>query len=428
MVMKATHSLNISQRIATLTVLAAACTMAMTAQAAETDNTNTTESSSAVNNVAAAPSAVDSSRRIIRRAQPSAAVSTATPNTVVNPTANSTTNPTTNLTEGSAANTVTNVPAYNAPAQSSTTPTTTMPSSSVAAATAIMNGAAVNTPAASAPPLNIPASSLQPYQVPQNTGATPANQANASLPATRVYQREAITVPAGVDLSRDALPNIPTPQVQLSAVSFVPTILIPQQQDVSSDKIDVSLLDYFIADVSPNARHYPPNFPNRSQRHYTREKIRALSEWIQPYAEAPNASYEVLIRAAKLNGMGRNLDLGSDYTIRGGRYVDRAIKLDPNSGEANFLYGMMLAEGGGFKEGQKYLDRAAALGYTEAEQSLAQSDLLNDRRSNALERLRRLEQQDPNNEIIRQQIKIIEDGKYYIWDIPAPDIDVKPTA
>ena len=135
----------------------------------------------------------------------------------------------------------------------------------------------------------------------------------------------------------------------------------------------------------------------------------------------------MLLRAAKLNGMGRNLDLGTDYTIRGGRYIDRAIKNRPNSGEANFLYGLMLSEGGGFKEGQKYLDRAVALGYTEAEQSLAQSDLLSDRRDKALERLRRLEQQVPDNSIIRQQIKLVEDGKFYIWDLPAPNVNIKAT-
>ena len=114
--------------------------------------------------------------------------------------------------------------------------------------------------------------------------------------------------------------------------------------------------------------------------------------------------------------------------LSGGQYIDRAIKAQPDSAEANFLYGMMLSEGGGFKEGQKYLDRAVGLGYTEAEQSLAQSDLLSDRRSEALSRLRRLEQKVPDNKVIRQQIKLIEDGKYYIWDLPAPDINVSPNS
>lgn len=253
----------------------------------------------------------------------------------------------------------------------------------------------------------------------------PVGTDSDSTTTTRVYQNAPITN-TGVDVSQ--LSSIPTPQVRISDISFVPTVLIAQKQGLGTDKIDVSLLDDFIAEASPNARHYPPNFPNRSQRYYTREKVKAMSEWIEPYASAPNASYDVLLRAAKLNGMGRNLDLGSDFAVRAGSYIDRAIKLKPDSAEANFLYGMMLSEGGGFKEGKKYLDRAVNLGYVEAEQSLAQSDLLSDRRSQALDRLRRLEQREPNNGIIRQQIKMIEDGKYYIWDIPAPSISIKPSS
>ncbi len=269
-------------------------------------------------------------------------------------------------------------------------------------------------------------------RVQPSTTATPAQLTpeqlaanNAAMPSTRLYQPGPITA-AGIDISRGQLANIPAPQARVSEVSFIKTVLIDQDTR-GNQQIDVSLLDDFIEDVSPNARHYPPNFPNRTQRYNAREKIKALSEWIDPYAKASNASYDVLIRAAKLNGMGRNLDLGTEFAVRGGQYVDRAIKVKANSGEANFLYGMMLAEGGGFKEGQKYLDRAVALGYTEAEQSLAQSDLLSDRRSQALDRLRRLERQNPNNAILLQQIKLVEEGKFYIWDIPAPDINVTPT-
>jgi hypothetical protein len=279
---------------------------------------------------------------------------------------------------------------------------------------------------------NVQQANAQPNRAPLNTTnmaqppAVPAPNAPELTGTTRVYERGPMTA-TGIDLRSGQLPNIPAPQVNISDISFVPTVLIPQQQGLGTDKLDVSLLDDFIKEVSPNARHYPPNFPNRTQRHNAREKIKVMTEWIEPYAKAPNASYDVLIRAAKLNGMGRNLDLGSEYTVRGGQYVDRAIKLKPNSGEANFIYGMMLSEGGGFKEGQKYLDQAVSLGYTEAEQSLAQSDVLSDRRDKALERLRRLAQQVPDNAVIRQQIKLIEDGKFYIWDIPAPDVNIKPS-
>lgn len=352
------------RNVATLTAIAAACSMFLTAPAIAAPDSVP---------AASVPSAIDSSTRIIRRAAPNAAVTQATPN----------------------ASTQDNV----------------------AATTAVTTNASPIVPNTA----NDQSMSTAPSTPP--TIASNAAQAEPT-PATRVYQRGPISS-TGIDISQGQLPAIPVPKTSISDISFVPTVMISQTRS-GIDKLDVSLLDDFIEDVSPNARHYPPNFPNRSQRHYAREKIKVLAEWIEPYASAPDASYDVLIRAAKLNGMGRNLDLGSDFAVRASQYVDRAIKLQPDSGEANFLYGMMLSEGGGFKEGQKYLDRAVSLGYTEAEQSLAQSDLLSDRRSDALERLRRLAQQMPDNAIIPQQIKLIEDGEYYIWDIPAPNVNVKP--
>ncbi|MBE0405391.1 tetratricopeptide repeat protein [Psychrobacter sp. AOP22-C1-22] len=367
-----------SPKFATLTALAAACTMLLSApiNAAETDTTK--EDAVTTSSV---PSATDSSKRVIRRASPKA-------------------------------NTTADTQQNDAPKNDKDVEQTNTQKSESQKNRAQESNAQQN---------RAPMSTAQPQTL-NSVPSTPEFKG-----ATHVYKRGPMTA-TGVDLRSGQLTNIPTPQLELSDVSFVPTTLIPQQTGGSIDKLDVSLLDDFIKEVAPNARHYPPNFPNRSQRHYTREKIKVLAEWIQPYAESPNASYDVLLRAAKLNGMGRNLDLGSDYTIRGGRYIDRAIKLQSDSGEANFLYGLMLSEGGGFKEGQKYLDRAVSMGYTEAEQSLAQSDLLSDRRDEALERLRRLEGQHPDNKIIPKQIKIVEEGKFYIWDIPAPDIDIKPSA
>ena len=385
--MKAISQPNTSSKapkFATLTALAAACAMMLSApvNAAEEADTAAASTSTSV------PSAIDSSKRVIRLAKPNTAISTAQPDAQANA----------GVETGAQNNVQQNAIQPNNMAQ---------PTFSQAGNTQ-PNRAPLNTTNIAQPP------------------AVPTPDTSELTGTTRVYERGPMTA-TGIDLRSGQLPNIPAPQVNISDISFVPTVLISQQQGLGTDKLDVSLLDEFIKEVSPNARHYPPNFPTRTQRHNAREKIKVMTEWIEPYAKAPNASFDVLIRAAKLNGMGRNLDLGSEYTVRGGQYVDRAIKLKPDSGEANFIYGMMLSEGGGFKEGQKYLDQAVNLGYTEAEQSLAQSDVLSDRRDKALERLRRLEQKTPNNAMIRQQIKLVEDGKFYIWDIPAPDVNIKPS-
>ena len=221
----------------------------------------------------------------------------------------------------------------------------------------------------------------------------------------------------GTDLSSQHLSNVALPALSISQLATLPTVLIPQTT-ANNAQLDVSVLDDFITFASPKARHYPPVFNSRTERYNATERLKQLTAWIETYAKDNNASYDVLLRAAKLNAMGRNLDLGSDYAVRAGNYIARAIKLK-DTAEANFLYGAMLAEGGGFKEGTKYLEKAESMGYLEATQSLAQADLLDDKKDRALQRLNDFKAKNPNNPYIDEQLRIVNSGKYYIWDIPA---------
>ncbi|ATQ84766.1 sel1 repeat family protein [Moraxella osloensis] len=250
-----------------------------------------------------------------------------------------------------------------------------------------------------------------------NTGSmivpvlTAPTVANVMYPSTNSVQL------VGTDISAQNFANIPLPTLTLSNISTIKTVLIPRTAD-NSTQLDVSVLDDFITYVTPMARHYPPVFSSRTERYNATERLKSLTAWIESYAQNPNASYEVLLRAAKLNAMGRNLDLGSDYAVRAGNYIARAIKLN-DTAEANFLYGAMLAEGGGFKEGTKYLEKAEKMGYLEATQSLAQADLLDDKKDRAIQRLTEFKAKNPDNPYIDEQLRIIDSGKYYIWDIPA---------
>lgn len=250
-----------------------------------------------------------------------------------------------------------------------------------------------------------------------NTGSmivpvlTAPTVANVMYPSTNSVQL------VGTDISAQNFANIPLPTLTLSNISTVKTVLIPRTAD-NSAQLDVSVLDDFITYATPMARHYPPVFSSRTERYNTTERLKSLTAWIETYAQNPNASYEVLLRAAKLNAMGRNLDLGSDYAVRAGNYIARALRLN-DTAEANFLYGAMLAEGGGFKEGVKYLEKAEKMGYLEATQSLAQADLLDDKKDRAIQRLTEFKARNPDNPYIDEQLRIIDSGKYYIWDIPA---------
>ena len=250
-----------------------------------------------------------------------------------------------------------------------------------------------------------------------NTGSMIVPVLTAPTVANVIYPSTNSVQLVGTDISAQNLANIPLPTLTLSNISTIKTVLVPRTTD-NSTQLDVSVLDDFITYATPMARHYPPVFSSRTERYNTTERLKSLTAWIESYAQNPNASYEVLLRAAKLNAMGRNLDLGSDYAVRAGNYIARAIKLN-DTAEANFLYGAMLAEGGGFKEGAKYLEKAEKMGYLEATQSLAQADLLDDKKDRAIQRLTEFKAKNPDNPYIDEQLRIVNSGKYYIWDIPA---------
>ena len=252
------------------------------------------------------------------------------------------------------------------------------------------------------------------------------NQAVLQAPAMRGEITEVIIPQPGIaNLLQTVVKGLPIPNISVTEIKNISTVTIPA--NTSGTKVmDVTLIDEFINDVSPNVRNYPPNFPSRTAEYITTANIKHLSDWIEPHAAAPDASFDVVLRAAKLNGMARNLNLGTTYTLRAGTHMQKALKLRPDDMEANYLFGMMLSETGGFKEGRKYLDKAVSLGSIDAEQSIAQADLLGDNRNAALKRLRDLAAKHPDNAQLTEQINIVKNGVYYIWNLKADDIDVKP--
>lgn len=251
--------------------------------------------------------------------------------------------------------------------------------------------------------------------------------ANATYDAPKMRgELTAQPVPFAQNLLTMPIKGVPTPVASVGEMTTLPTLLI-QANSTDGTLIDVTLLDDFIADISPNARHYPPSFPNTTSQYNALANIRHLVTWLTPYANAQEASFDVLLRQAKLTIMGRNLGV-SEYTLPAHTYINRALALAPNHAEANFLYGMMLSEGGGIKEGKRYLDKAASLGYLEAEQSLIQSELIggDGNKATALAKLKALHAKHPENDQIAKQVSIVENGGYYIWKIEDNDLSIKP--
>lgn len=236
----------------------------------------------------------------------------------------------------------------------------------------------------------------------------------------------AINHTSAADLLTNPVNGVPQIDVAIENLQNIKTVLV-SADDKNTSQLDVTLLDEFIEDIAPNARHYPTNFPTRTAENIASDTVKYLSDWLEPHATSANASFDVVLRAAKINSMARNLNVGDDYTLRASNHMAKALKLQPDHPEANFLYGMMLSEAGGFNEGKKYLDKATTLGYIEAEQSLAQSDLLTDNKNAALTRLKNLHAKHPENLQIAEQIRMIENGGFYIWKIADDNLSIKPS-
>ena len=222
--------------------------------------------------------------------------------------------------------------------------------------------------------------------------------------ATRTTRKPANTTPA-----------IATPA---TAVTLAPTESAPvvTSGTVSADQINVGELDDLIAYLVDKAGNYPPRFADQRERRQAVSETKQMIEALDQLVVQPNASFELLMRAVQLNQVARNLDIGGQSAVKAGVYMRRAIALNPEDPAANYWYGTMLTEGGGFKEGIPYLNRAAQTGYKKAYLALAQAYLHIDQRPNALSALESYRIAEPEQQAMATRlIEQIQAGKSNIW-------------
>ncbi len=203
-----------------------------------------------------------------------------------------------------------------------------------------------------------------------------------------------------------------------TAVALAPTESAPASTSatVGTDQINVGELDDLIAYLVDKAGNYPPRFADQRERRQAVSETKQMIEALDQLVVQPNASFELLMRAVQLNQVARNLDIGGQSAVKAGVYMRRAIALNPEDPAANYWYGTMLTEGGGFKEGIPYLNRAAQTGYKKAYLALAQAYLHIDQRPNALSAIESYRIADPEQHAMATRlIEQIQAGKNNIW-------------
>lgn len=182
------------------------------------------------------------------------------------------------------------------------------------------------------------------------------------------------------------------------------------------DTLDVTEIDAKIAALEEKARHYPTRYEDKTERRSAENRVKALVKKLDEYAANPDASFEVLMRAMKVNQMARNLDVGAESALKAGAYMRRAIALKATDMEANFWYGCMLAEGGGMKEGIPYLNKAALAGSQKAYVALARAYLSLNKRDLALKSLENFKKVNTAEGTLAQSL--IDDVRAGKSDVP----------
>jgi tetratricopeptide (TPR) repeat protein len=167
--------------------------------------------------------------------------------------------------------------------------------------------------------------------------------------------------------------------------------------------------------IGQYARHYPAHFDTVRARHAAEAEVKDLLNTVNPIAKDPKATHNELVQAFKVNGMARNLDVGSNTTTNADNFIRRALKLEPKNPETNYWFGVLLTEGGGMKEGIPYLNKAAKSNFNEAHLSLANAYLGLGKNDLAIAELRTYQKLVPTDTRVPDMLDAVKQNKAAIW-------------
>ncbi len=182
-------------------------------------------------------------------------------------------------------------------------------------------------------------------------------------------------------------------------------------------ELDVTDIDDFLNILEGKARHYPVQFSVKRERNGMTDKLKSVLAVLDQHAVKPNASYDILLRAAKANHMARNLDMGEQYGPKALTYATRLLKIKPKDPEVSFWLGFGLSEGGAFKEATPYLQTAIDAGIQEAYLSMVNNFLYLEQKKNAITTLKNYKVKYPSEgEVVDLLVRDIEaGGRYNVW-------------
>jgi len=173
---------------------------------------------------------------------------------------------------------------------------------------------------------------------------------------------------------------------------------------------DIAYLDRMLNDLSAHAKNYPPQFDTPQDKQRATRDVKALSGMLDILIDVPAPNPELLVRAGYLNSIGHNLDIpGSAVKTRS--IFQRLLAAVPNDPRGNYMYGTFLAGVGKPKEALPYLEKALAVGVTDAAYAIGMTYLTLGDKEQALKNLTDYKRRKPSDLNVDQLIEAIRNGK-----------------
>ena len=186
-------------------------------------------------------------------------------------------------------------------------------------------------------------------------------------------------------------------------IAFTVTLARAKDTSFSLDSIDAIL-----SDIAPHAQDFPPRFASVAERKRVEADLRdVLTKLDAAVAKHPDDA-ELLFRVGYANAMGHNLDF-EGCAFKYFKAFDHLLELKPDDKRANFYYGAFLAgTAARQKDSIKYLEKAIALGVTDAHYTLAFVYLSQSDKEKALFHIKEYARLNPDDESAKQKVAFIE--------------------
>ena len=194
--------------------------------------------------------------------------------------------------------------------------------------------------------------------------------------------------------------------------NYDPKRLLTVSETPSGKKhgFDGAYLDQMLNDLSSHAKNYPPQFDSPQDQQRATQDVKALSGMLDILINVPTPSPELLVRAGSLNSIGHNLNIAGSAE-KANAIFQRLLAATPSDPRGNYMYGTFLAGVGKAKDALPYLQKALAVGVTDAAYAIGMTYLTLGDKEQALKNLEDYKRRKPSDTNVDKLIDAIRNGK-----------------